>query len=166
VKQDHAAYLASKYEAQLEEEIKRHRSMGEHGGVQHATVFNRVIALKLGTLLDQLEQLGRCRRRTGSEAVFPLRSHAQSPVTLQAVEASMLEIEGDFRTVGRGSRSVFGLPLNQAYMDYHHIWQVVRDSRILEIGDESCEYAVKVSVYPYACGILSIWVFVAVAISD
>ncbi|CAE8724958.1 unnamed protein product, partial [Polarella glacialis] len=154
------------FESQLEHDIRHFRSLGEHGGPQQTTTFNHVVADRLGQLMAELEQLAGCSRQPGGHADFPLRSHAAQPVSLQAVQAKMQEIESDFRMVGRKGRSVFGLPFNQPYTDYKRIWESVRDSHILELGGEGAEYAVKVRVFPYACGVLSIWIFVAVAMDD
>merc|ERR1712083_43930 len=92
--------------------------------------------------------------------VFPLFSHAAPPISLEKVEQKMGEIENDFR-VGRQAQTVYGVPFNQPYTDFRQLWEQVRDSRILELGDEKSEYAVKVRTFPYACQILSVWVFVA-----
>lgn len=162
----HATSLVGKFESQLEQQIVQHRSMGEHGGVQHSTKFNRVIGDRLGELLEELEKLTMCRRRTGLESVFPLRSQAMPPVTREAVERRMHEIESDFRMLGRKRRSVFGVPINQPYTDFRHIWEAVRDTRILELGGDEAEYALKVRVFPYASGVLSVWVFIVCAIDS
>jgi len=139
------------------------------GDVQRITKFNHVIADRLGELLAQLEVLASCRRRSGGEAIFPLRSAAAPPVSPQAVQQRMQEIESDFQKMGLPGRCVFGVPFNHSYTEVldkmlvKQIWEEVRDSRILEMGNESADFAVKVRVFPYACRILSVWVFVAVA---
>merc|ERR1712060_359118 len=59
-----AAKIAKDLEAQLEADILEYRSMGEHsGGVQCTTTFNRVIANRLGELLNSLELLSCYRRK-------------------------------------------------------------------------------------------------------
>merc|ERR1712048_1489670 len=160
--------MGNKIENQLEQDIREHRAMGEHGGVQHTTTFNRVITIKLGDLLEDLELLSGCRRKTGGEAVFPLRSHAVQPVCRDAVEQKMQEIEQDFQTAGQNGRGVYGIPFNHPYWDGDpsKIWEEVRNSRILELGGERSEYALKVRVFPYACRTLSVWVFVACSMRD
>eukprot|EP00931_Biecheleriopsis_adriatica_P026090 TRINITY_DN15896_c0_g1_i1.p1 TRINITY_DN15896_c0_g1~~TRINITY_DN15896_c0_g1_i1.p1 ORF type:complete len:1745 (+),score=308.47 TRINITY_DN15896_c0_g1_i1:250-5235(+) len=167
-----ATSLESKFEMQLEDDIKRFRAgltTTDLDRVTNATVFNHVIANRLGELLEQLEELESSRRSSsGSEAGPPLRSRLEARVTLKSVEAFMNEIESDFRMVGRrgGRRSVFGMPFNKPFTDYRDIWDSVRQSRIMELGGDPAEFAVKVKVIPYASGILSVWVFVAVAIDE
>ncbi|CAE7887798.1 unnamed protein product, partial [Symbiodinium necroappetens] len=87
-------------------------------------------------------------RRSGHESGFPLKSHATPPVTLEAIEAQMHEIENDFRRMGRPGRSVFGLPFNEPYKDYSLIWDAIYQSRILELGGD------QVRIFPYAAGVL------------
>lgn len=165
--QKKATRLEGRFESQLEQDIMNHRAMGEQGRAQQATRFNHVIADRLGKLLESLEDLAGCSRQgSGTESVFPLRSRQLPPVTLEAVEAAMHEIESDFRMVGRRGRTVFGLPFNQPYTEFRRIWEAVRDSRILDLGGEQAEYAVKVRVFPYASGVLSVWVFVAAAVDE
>lgn len=163
-----AELLAARFEHQLEHEIMEHRAHGRHGGVQQVTKFKHLIADRLGEVLGWLEYLSMCQRRCGDEAIFPLRTSARPPVTVEAVQQRLREIESDFK-VGRRGCCVYGVPFNHAYAEVHRpflekqIWETVRDSRILEMGNERAEYAVKVRVFPYDCNILSVWVFVACA---
>jgi len=165
----HAHYLERRLEGQLERDIIEHRAMGSITGVHRVTKFNRVIADRLSALLEELEILASCRRPCGSEAAFPLRSHAAPPVSLQVVQQRTQEIESDFQKMGRPGRCVFGVPFNHSYTEVldkmlvKQIWEEVRDSRILEMGNESPEFAIKVRVFPYANRIFSIWAFVACA---
>ena len=46
------------------------------------------------------------------------RTAAPAPVTREAIEAQMNEIEADFRVVGRPGRTVYGVPFNEPYKDY------------------------------------------------
>jgi len=165
-----AAKVTHRLESLIEHEILSHRATGDKSGVQQLTRFNHVISERLGELLDDLERLSLCHRRSGSEAVFPLRSNAASPASLKAINDKLQRLASDFRT-GRPGTCVFGVPFNHCYTQVldklveKQIWEIVRDSHLLELGSDSAEYAVKVRVYPYACQIMSVWVFVACAIS-
>merc|ERR1712139_4392 len=101
--------------------------------------------------IELLERHCQCARRSGHQAVFPLPSNAMMPVSLEAIDMLMQEIESDFRGPGHKGRHVYGVPFNQPYTDFKELWNTVRDSRVLELGDEKAEYAVKVRVFPYAC---------------
>jgi len=160
-----AARLENIFQLQLEQDIIDHRA-GLKGTIvkdSRSTKFNHVIADRLGQLLEGLETLANSARRSGYESSFPLKSHATPPVTLEAIEAQMHEIENDFRRMGRPGRSVFGLPFNEPYKDYSLIWDAIYQSRILELGGDQADYALKVRIFPYAAGVLSIWVFIAAA---
>lgn len=160
-----AARLENIFQLQLEQDIIDHRA-GLKGTIvkdSRSTKFNHVIADRLGQLLEGLETLANSARRSGHESGFPLKSHATPPVTLEAIEAQMHEIENDFRRMGRPGRSVFGLPFNEPYKDYSLIWDAIYQSRILELGGDQADYALKVRIFPYAAGVLSIWVFIAAA---
>eukprot|EP00927_Polykrikos_kofoidii_P036694 TRINITY_DN30980_c0_g1_i1.p1 TRINITY_DN30980_c0_g1~~TRINITY_DN30980_c0_g1_i1.p1 ORF type:complete len:928 (+),score=142.48 TRINITY_DN30980_c0_g1_i1:416-2785(+) len=162
-----ASQIESSLEEQLEEEIREYRAMGLHGGVQHTTNLNRVFAKRFVEILDDLERRSCCTRRSGDEAVFPLRSHAPLPITTQALQAKQRAVEAEFRAASAGhkGRTVYGVPVNQTFTDFSHLWDVVRDSRVLELGGESAEFAVKVRVYPYESRIFSVWVFLACAVN-
>jgi len=164
--EEHAQREERKLEDQLEQRILDYRSMGEHGGVQHTTRFDAAIARRLSAVLDDLEQLENCRRRSGNEADFPLRSNVPPTVTLQDVEKKLQDIENDFRGPTQRGRHVYGVPVNQPYElgDFKHLWEAIRDTRILELGDDYADYAIKVRVFPYASRILSVWVFIACAV--
>jgi len=166
VDENRAAFVERQLEDQLERQILEYRSTGEHGGVQQVTRFNSVISKRLAEILDQLERYTRKRRRTGNEATFPLRSHAPPPVTLEDVQDRLRDAERDFRGADHRGRRVYGVPFNQPYTDFKRLWECVRDSRVLEMGNEAAEYAVKIRVYPYESRILSVWVFVACVTSN
>ena len=68
-----AARIEQEFESQLDHEIREYRAMGHHGGVQHMTRFKMTLSRSLGQLLDDLEILSSCRRRSGyfsSSSVF------------------------------------------------------------------------------------------------
>merc|ERR1711972_515938 len=102
----HAQYLERQIESNLEGQILHFRAHNHQIGVQRLTRFNRVIADRLGGLLDEFEKLASCRRITGSEAIFPLRCHAAPPANLQDIQNQMQEIERDFSNMGTSTRSV------------------------------------------------------------
>ncbi|CAJ1420608.1 unnamed protein product [Effrenium voratum] len=163
-----ATRLESMLQSQLEQDIINHRAgLGAtEGHSSHSTKFNHIIGDKLGQLLERLEMFSNCSRLgTGLESSFPLRSSAAMPVTRQAIEEQMQDFENDLR-IGRSGRSVFGVPFNEPYKDYSLIWDGVKQSRVLELGGDRADFALKVRVFPYACGVLSIWVFIAVAMGE
>lgn len=163
---DHnARSLENKIEQRLEDEIRECRAMGEHGGLQQATAFNRHLGDRLIDLLDDLERVSHCSRRHGNESVFPLRSDVPQPVSFQAIEAKMHQIEQAFQTASGRGHCVYGLPFHQPYTDFSDIWAAVRDSRVLELGDEKSEYALKVRVFAYPSRVLSVWIFIACSMS-
>mmetsp|Transcript_99345 Transcript_99345/g.171130 ORF Transcript_99345/g.171130 Transcript_99345/m.171130 type:complete len:227 (-) Transcript_99345:81-761(-) len=162
----YAAQIQRALEDKLEEKIISSRSMGQHSGVPNATHLNSKIAQSLADVLQDLENFVSCRRELGNEATFPLRSHAPLPVTQELVESKMREIEREFRGPDHRGRYVYGIPINQPYTDFEHLWQAIIESRILELGDDHAEYAVKVRAFPYANRVLSVWVFIACALES
>lgn len=144
---------------------------GEHAGsgfTQQITRENAAVGHRLYDLLEDFERLALCWRATGAESVWPLRAdRAAPPLTLERLEERMQLIERDFLGPGHlGSRRVYGVPLNQPYTDDSHVWEAIRDSRILELGGESAEYVFRVRAFPYPCRVLSVWVFVACATGE
>lgn len=162
----YSAQIQRALEDQLEQKIIQHRSMGHHAGVPHATHLNSKIAQSLADVLKDLEDFVSCRRELGNEAPFPLRSHGPLPVTQEIVDNKMREIEREFRGPDHRGRYVYGIPINQPYTDFEHLWQAIIESRILELGDDHAEYAIKVRAFPYACRVLSVWVFIACALES
>jgi len=164
----HAQRVERALEERLEQDIMDYRSRGEHTGERVATRFDSAISRRLSPLLDMLEQLENCRRRGGEEADFPLRSQSPAPAKLEDVEKKLREVEDGFRGPSQRNRVVYGLPINQPYLlgDDKQLWNAIRDSRILELGDSQAEYALKVRVYPYASHVLSVWVFIACAMDN
>lgn len=162
--EQHAAQIERSLEDQLEQRMIDHRSMGRHSGVQHRTNLNSAIAHSLAEVLGDLEQFSSCCRQTGNEAPFPMRSNADLPVTRKDLDDKMRRVESEFRGPDHRGRYVYGIPINQPYMDFEHVWEAVNESRILELGDDYAEYAIKVRVFPYACKVLSVWVFIACAV--
>lgn len=163
-----ASKLESMLQNQLEQDIIGHRAGLKGEGLEnYSTSFNHVIGEKLGQLLEKLEMFSKCSRRHGGvQSVFPLRSSAVPPITREAIEEQMNDIENDFRMVGRPGRTIFGVPFNEPYKDYSLIWDTVKQSRIVELGGDRADYALKVKVFPYASGVLSIWVFIAMAMDQ
>jgi len=163
-----ASKLEGMLQNQLEQDVINHRAGLKGDGLEnHSTRFNHVIGEKLGQLLEKLEAYSKCSRRHGGlQSVFPLRSAAAPPVTWEALEEQMNDIENDFRMVGRPGRTIFGLPFNEPYKDYSLIWDNVKQSRVVELGGDRADFALKVKVFPYASGVLSIWVFIAMAMDQ
>lgn len=152
---------AAEWERRLEERLERlaieHRA---GAATPQITRWNRGIASRLGELLDDLESLCSCRRPSGHESVFPLSEARDPPAPLGAIEGKMREIEQDWLVGSRG-KFVYGIPFNHPHTEDVHIWETLRDTGLLELGDESSEYAIRVRVFAYPSNVMSIWVFAA-----
>jgi hypothetical protein len=152
---ENAANIEKTLEDYLRQKIQDYRSLY----LYLTTILDsgQKIARDLYGLLELLEKRENSRRRSGNEADFPLRSQAPSD---PSPEETLRRIEDECAIAGK---QVFGVPVNQPYElgDFRHLWEAIRDTRILELGGERAEYIIKVRVFDYESRIKSVWVFIA-----
>ena len=127
-----------KYSAFLEAEISDRimRSMRRWRSKFGTTRFNKLVGRKLKTLLEDLE-----KQRLG---VLDVTDAAHEAVLKEAMSTS----------------DVFGFALNVTFTDMDSIVESVRHTDVHTMRRDNLQYAVAVKVFPYPCGVFSVWVYV------
>lgn len=57
------------------------------------------------------------------------------------------------------NKSIYGFYLNFKIQDYDSIWKAIKDTQFYDIYNDSVEFIMHVSVFPYSNSFSSIWVF-------
>ena len=103
---------------------------------RHPSSFDRDISNRLECILDDLEEekMHRSNKLKNSDCLEVLQNLL-------------------------GEKSIFGFPLHQSFTNIDNIVKAVERTRIHESKHPDVEFAVAVKIYPYVCGVASVWVF-------
>ena len=129
--ENYALYLEGEISDRLMRSMRRWRA--KFG----STRFNKTVGRKLKTLLDDLE-----KARLGEVEV----SEEMHAVTLREVMSSS---------------DMYGHPLNMTFTEIDDVIQRVKNTDIHLMQRNNIQFAIAVGVFPYVCGVNSVWVYVA-----
>jgi hypothetical protein len=159
---------AKRMESKLEDDIWRRllkaRSSGQINGVNYKTRSNAAIAARCRELLEKLELYKVHTRDGGNDAPYPLNSLGKNspnqirpPVNKDQIKSEFQKLEEEFG--GQRGWRVYGVPVNMYSSDADRIWEHLRNTDIVSLGDDESEYSVAVRVFAQPHKIFSIWVF-------
>mmetsp|Transcript_11169 Transcript_11169/g.24090 ORF Transcript_11169/g.24090 Transcript_11169/m.24090 type:complete len:293 (+) Transcript_11169:38-916(+) len=147
---------------QLSEKIIHYRLSAEGG--HRDTDLNFHAAEKMVAVLEELEEFKRAQRVTGAEScIGHLGVPRVAAPTSDAIQACCDSVRN---LLGWHSFEVTGVPMHFAYTDFDAIWQAVRNSNILTVGENRAKYVCAVRVFPYPAKVLSVWVFIVCAAKE
>ena len=127
---------------QMERDIREVLRTNIEGWRRCPTEWSPTLGQRLGNVLSVMEDQ---RRDHSSHLTFP-------DLMADLHRRELAEFIG---------YEMFGFPLNVKWTDMHHLLNAVRATAPEDNGDPSAVYALGLHLRPYACGVVSVWTYVA-----